>query len=279
MIDQPYQLQLRQLRMGRDSDWRWAGPIEGLGIVGMRTSDSPRPLDHGEFPAMDLLPARTVTADVLTVAHDPAQLQTSVDQLVGTFAPSSDVETLSVSLPDGQVRVLFGRPRRCEVDYGRAPSGLVRAVWQFTAHDPRWYSDIEHTVSLSPPVASAGRGYPRTYPLTYGGGTSGIATADNVGNFGTRPTWTLYGPLSGPRLENVTTGRTLQLAIDLAVGDLLVVDFDNRTVLLGGTANRYSTMTSGAEGWWELVPGGNEVRLGATAGTGTAEMTFRDAWL
>lgn len=284
LITKAYQAQLRSFLMGEDTDWELMS-LSGLGVTDVRTSDVARPLSHGEFAGLDLLDGKTLTGQLEFSSDDPAALATAAEALTAAFKPAEagvaeDAVPLALRLPgEGAARLWFGRPRRVEIDYSRAPWGVLSATWQYRANDPRRYGVSEKTVNLSPPVSSGGRTYDRTYPLAFGSGSSGTETATNSGNVGAHPVWTLSGPLTNPRLENVTTGRTLTTALDLLNGETLVVDFKERTILLGGTASRYSTLTSGAEAWWTLEPGANELRLGADAGAGTASVAFRDAWL
>ena len=76
----------------------------------------------------------------------------------------------------------------------------------------------------------------------------------------------ISGPVDGPRLRNETTGHELALDITLVSGEWVDLDSKNRTVLLQGTANRYSTLTTPE--WWELQPGANQLRFTAADPTG-----------
>lgn len=285
LVTREHEFELRGLLMGPGGVWQ-VREIEGLGTPPFRTSDSPRPVQHGEFPGLDLLEGRTVRLSLLTEHADSAVLRDRADELTRAWAPADgDAGERDVPLhirPLGDRKeVVFGRPRRCtirlEVDLFEAE--ILAADVEYRAQDPRRYSATESSVSVSPPVTSAGRTYDLTFDRAYGAGTSGTVTATNVGNFGTFPVWTIDGPLTNIDLENATVGKTVSIAISLAVGDMLEVDFQERTVLLNGTASRYNTLTSGASDWWELTPGDNDLRLGADSGSGSATVTWRSAWL
>jgi hypothetical protein len=119
--------------------------------------------------------------------------------------------------------------------------------------------------------------WPLVWPLAWGEGFSGVAQVSNQGNFSALPVWTVQGPVTSPRLEHVTSARTVTLSgLTLAAGEFVVVDFAARTVLLMGTASRYHTFTGD---WWVLDPGVNEIRYAAAAGAGSATLSYRHAWI
>lgn len=285
LVTQEHEFELRGLLMGPGGDWQ-VREIEGLGVPSLRTSDSSRPIQHGEFPGLDLLEGRTVRLGLLSENADSSVLRDRADALTQAWAPADDEAgdrdvPLHIRPVGDRKEVLFGRPRRCEVrlELDLFGADILMADVEYRAQDPRRYSAVESSVSVSPPVTSAGRTYDLTFDRAYGAGTSGTVAATNAGNFGTFPVWQLAGPLTNPDLENVTAGKTVSLAISIASGDTLEVGFQERTVLLNGTASRYNTVTSGASDWWELAPGDNDLRLGADSGTGSATVTWRSAWL
>ena len=83
---------------------------------------------------------------------------------------------------------------------------------------------------------------------------------------------------AGAEITVVTTGQSLTLTATLASGDYIDVDTAARTVLLNGTADRYSYLTTPQ--WWGIQPGANEIRYFADVTTAsTATVTFRSAWV
>ena len=87
--------------------------------------------------------------------------------------------------------------------------------------------------------------------------------ADNLGNYPTRPTVSIFGPCVNPVVTNFTTGEIMQCIISLVSGDELDIDFDARTILLNGQS-RYSTKTT-ASTWWEIAPITVEIHFNANA--------------
>jgi hypothetical protein len=129
----------------------------------------------------------------------------------------------------------------------------------------------------------AGLTWNLSWNLNWGGASTGNSfTATNGGTFTTPFTVRFDGPVTNPSIENVTTGEKLKLSADgglvLGVGEFVELDTDARTVLLGGTASRYSKLSSDST-WFDLPPGNTTLRfLGTTAGSPTMTVKFRSAW-
>lgn len=258
-----------------------AGPA-GLGLPDLRTSDLPRPQDHGVFFGADFFSSRSLTFDVWLLADTPAEGVALMDALVAVWQPPAgdNLTPLTLRLPGQDGRVLYGRPRRLAYDTSLLRSGVPRAALQYVAADPRLYSATGAITTVSLPTVTGGLIWPTGWPIIWGTGTAGGATIANDGNFPSRPIVTFHGDLVGLTLENITAGKTFRMQDDYTLGasETLVVDFDARTVLLDGTASRYGDVDSSSQ-WWELLPGPNEIRLGAHSGAGWAEINHRSAWL
>lgn len=255
----------------------------GLGLPDLRTSDTPRPQDHGLFFGEDFFAGRKLAFDIWILGDTPAGTTALMDALTAIWQPpagQAGISALTIRLPGQDDRILFGRPRRLSYDTATLRGGAVRASLQYEAADPRIYSADTSTITVGLPVVTGGLVWPTGWPLIWGAGSSGAAIASNDGNFPSRPVVTFYGQLVGLSLENAAADATFAMRDDYSLdpGDTLVVDFDARTVLLNGTASRYGDVDSTST-WWELAPGDNLLRLGAVAGTGHATVTYRSAWL
>lgn len=265
---------------GYGVEW-WLSELDGwYGTPDLRLGGSDRPLDHGQFDAPSYLSSRVITATGAALAPDVTTALQASDILSSLCWDPSQLYVLQVTEPSGQVR-------RAQVRLNSATkvSDLVGNTFewqlQLKAPDPRRYDDTLTSVTLTAPTGAVGGiSAPLTVPfsISTSGALSNSATVTNVGTIATRPVVTFAGPLVDPQLANVTAGRSLSFTITLAGGDLLVVDFDKRTVLLNGTASRSGTLTAAAA-WWDLAPGGSDLTFTAGGGGGTATVTFRSAWL
>lgn len=280
-ISEDFQLLYNGLTLGSGTDFEVIA-VRGLDdLPEIRTSDTERPSDHGLFPGRDLAAGRTIEIEIEIWGATAAAFRTNVDALTAATVLQSAALPLSFRLPSlGGDRRVNCRPRHraLPVDLGYALS-VGAAIIQFAATDPRVYADTETVLTTAAATSGGGRTYGRVYPLTYAaGGTGGNLTAVNAGNFPTRPWARITGPSTAPRLENTTTGQYLALGLTLAAGEFVDVDFDDHTILLGGTASRYSTLMSGST-FWELGAGTNLIKFTAADSMGTLEFRYRSAWL
>lgn len=244
----------------------------GLDTPNVRDSDVERAGRHGVRSGADLY-GRSEIRPVMLIDEDD-WLET-LDTLKSAWSRSDEVVVLRWRI-NGQIRRVYGRPRGLASALSRVHVGVVEATGRFVATDPLWYDD--HQTSLDLPLAEqeGGLAFPHGFPHGFGGGSAGVVDAHNAGNEATLPHVRIPGPVTGPRLEHVGQGRMLRFNIDVADGDWLDVDFDHQTVLLNGTASRYSTLVEA--GWWSLDPGANEIRFAAQAGTTPAQMNYRSAY-
>jgi len=140
-------------------------------------------------------------------------------------------------------RVTDRRPKRFQV-------AMVSA-------DPRIYSQIVHTESAA--------------------SSPGAMTVTNRGTTGSPPIITLRGAFVNPSITNVTTGEAISLTLTMVAEDVLVIDTLSGTVLLNGE-NRYSAVNFVQTDWWQIGSGVNSIQIAPTAGGGSYELAWRDAW-
>lgn len=278
------ELQIGELVLGSVGGNFIVHRVEGLGTPDWRTSDVERPQDHGSFYGSDYLDVRMVGVFLTIRGDTPAETAANLDVFkrewfVDSRTNSQATKELRFKLPGHEERVLIGRPRQVEVDTSRLLGHRVSVAAQFVAADPRQYSAEEHTVHFSLATDVAGRGFPKSFPYGWGGsGSSGVEQINNAGNFTTPLVVRFHGPVLNPFIENQTTGERLTLNIAINEGDYIEVDFSARTVMLNSFASRYYAK-SGT--FWELQPGVNHVRFGASAASeaASASLTWRDAWI
>lgn len=114
---------------------------------------------------------------------------------------------------------------------------------------------------------------PTLVPIVTTGGFNGDTTVINNGTYPISPVITLQGPLTNPQVYNKTTGILMQLSTTLGVSDKLVIDMNNKTVVLNGQTNRLNTKTQ-ASRFWNLQVGSNVINLSSSISSETGTMTI-----
>jgi hypothetical protein len=259
--------------------------VEGLiGGDDLRSHDLLYVDRSGVIPGRDLKGGKTIVLTVNVVADDDAEFNTAVMALQAAFAYPADTELpLTFTLPgmaDETAVQINARPRRMAIPYqtGWQTGRYVQAVVELFASDGAKYSASESSTTIGLAAVVGGFVFPVVFPLVFGGGTLGIATVTNAGNIPTAPRFRIDGPVTNPEIRSETAEREIALDLDVAGGDYLIIDTATRSVLLNGTASRYSSLT--AAEWFDLQPGANEIRFtGTSAATPTATITYRSAWL
>jgi hypothetical protein len=271
------------LTIGAGTSYRWASWPAGLfDTPAIRSADAPRAQQHGVLPGLDWMGALDLAFDVVVMGTSRSDGETKLLALLAAFAPSASEATLDVRVTGSPAEYrLYGRTRGAVSAAGRQfINGKALVHCAFRATDPRRYSTTQQTASTG--LASAGGGFivPAVVPWSGGsGGTGSTMSCPNNGTFAAPWVATFTGPLVSPTLTHVATGKQLIFSTgSIASGETLVVDSKNKTVMLNGTASRYSWL-SGASRWFDLDPGANSVNLTGASGAGTVQLAWRSAWV
>lgn len=282
LITQDYEVEYQGLLMGGSTAYGIIG-IDGLlDLPDVDSGDRQRLRRHGLHAGDDFMGGRSVTVEL--DIFDTSTLSATLDALTEATAPGSDEAFLVFQLPGvagGSKAGIWARPRKRKLPIGEEfYYGIPEAAVEFFATDPRIYSAVSNSEVVGLPSGGPGASFNFTFNLSFGGvSESGTIYLTNDGTFSTPWTARIDGPVTNPSIENVLTGDTLSFNIVVASGDYLLLNSDDRSVLLNGTASRYSSLDAGSS-WWELEPGSNEVKFRASTTTAaTLTLTWRDAWV
>lgn len=279
------------------NDWEltWNGATVGgagnayelVEIVGLhenpdiRTGDQDRSRSHGQWSNVDYLGGRAIQATIDIHGVHPSSVWQSFSQaFVMGQAAEQALEFQIPGVAAGVTARVNAKVRRLSLPADRSYSlGMATANVEWHCTDPRIYSSTLTTLTTSQAVSSGGLVFPAVAPLAFAGSASGgQVTATNAGEFPAPWTATISGPVTDPRIENVTTGQTVAFTGTVDTGQTLVVSSLDRTVLLNGTASRYSWLV-GTSQWFDLAAGDNTVRFAGTSGTGSMSLAFRSVWI
>jgi hypothetical protein len=257
--------------------------VEGLlGLADINNIQSDRSSAHGAFyGGPEFMKGRTITMEIGLEEEDTEAVEALIDRFHATFQPSAGVGYLHMKRRNKQKRVVFCKVRRSmfKGEY-QVSQGLAMGAIELFAADPRIYDADAHTYRVSPVTVLTGRTYDMTYDYTYGGlGTIQSLLIGNIGNIPMYPVVRIFGPCKNPRVENITTGQSVDLVITLASGQYIELDMDVHSALVNGEqAHRASV--DGKSQWWALLPGVNEIRFFNYGPQTTCyvEVDWRSAW-
>lgn len=285
LVSNYWDLEYRETLIGGSSPFAL---VKAEGLIDMpplQTSDRARLRRDGVSPGDDFVSARSVVLEIEVLADTTEDLNTTMTTLLDVTRPGLDESPLTVKIPGlagGGKRRLNVRPRRRQVpvdlDFFY---GLPIVTVEFVATDPRIYDATPWRLQTALPSGNGGLEFAADSPLYFNASTeTGDVGAENEGTFPVAPVIRIDGPVTNPSVTHLEKGATLDFTITLGATDYLLIDNESRSVLLNGTSNRYSTLTSTST-WWDLDPGDNTIRFRSDANTESAVMTayYRSAWL
>jgi phage-related protein len=283
LITQVWQAERDGLLIGDGTDYD-IRVIDGLASMPeVRPQDRPLLLRHGSIAGDDYLGERIMTMELDIAESDRDLMATKIDALATAFRTTVEESPFHFRIPGvagGSKAFINARVRRRDIPIGVEYSrGLATVAFEFHATDPRVYAAAESSDTVG--LASTGGGlvFPATFNLSFGAVSSGgDLTVTNAGAFPAPAVFRIDGPCTSPIIENTTVGRSLSFDITLSASEFLVIDTEARTVLLGGTASRYSTLETSSR-WYDLEPGDNALDFRASTTTAaTLTVTWRSAW-
>lgn len=263
-------------------DEGFAVAVLDLGFPLIRTVSDTRSDADGEVDRTRLFGARAVTLSGTVLPTDTRTRQEVLDRL-GAFLNPRGRAWLIYRLEDGsterRIRLVpaqrtapIARPGSAKITVGwRGPDGVEEST------------TVTQAAAAATPDVEPGMTFPLTFPLTFPESSPvGAVTITNPGNVAAYPTLRLFGPVTGPRVENQTTGARLVFPdLSIPAGDYLEIDTRAKSILLNGESSRYNELDFAVSSWLDLEPGENVLRYYPTSFGDGAEATvrFRAAWI
>jgi len=283
-----YQYEINGLLVGRGTPYQVLS-VDGLfELPDIVVSDTQREGADGEYSSNDeTLTGRIITmqvainhelsADVNDMLADADDLYERLQVVTSNIR---DTWPLLIKRPDRPERRIYVKTRRraFQSNYDFA-IGHGQGALQFKALDPRIYSTLlNEPTPIDVFGIFGGMSFPEVFPLTFGAATTqGTLNMVNDGTYQTPAKFRIIGPVTNPAIVHVGLQRTLQITGSLSANEIMDIDLDARTVLIGNV-NRRSWLTTAQ--WFMLQPGDNEIRFnGTTSGEPRLAATWRSAWV
>lgn len=284
LITTDWEMEFRDLLMGGATEFNI---LEISGLLSMPeivSADQSRLRRHGLRAGDDFLAGRSITVRLEVYGSDEAAFTTAIQNLKTALRPGIDEAPLVFQLPSvgggAKVRV---NARVRNVDWPVTLNHFFRKdeiLVEFYSTDPRLYANAISSDSATLPTAGGGLTFDATADFSFGAtSTGGELTLTNAGAWQTPVVFRIDGPVQTPRIIHNGLNQELELDLTVATGDYILLDSESRTVLLNGTASRYSDLTSDSR-WFDLEPGDNQISFrGATTAAGSLAATWRSAWV
>nr|WP_218782215.1 phage tail domain-containing protein [Streptomyces sp. BR123] len=252
--------------------------LEGWDGPDLRAEYTPREADHGAWGSQVYLGHRPMVLKGKIEAGSLASLDSAIEQLIAAASLTDTTLTVHETTPKQATVRRSGPPLVQPITDRIAEYSLM-----VTAADPRRYSTVLQARTTGLPSVTGGLSVPVTLPITISTtSTGGGFTLVNDGTIGSRPLFTITGPVDSPVIVcSRPDGAVLQLAYSasLGSGDSLVIDTAAHTVTLNGSVSRRRYL-SGT--WPEILAGSSlDVQWSALTYNGAAMLagSCRSAWM
>lgn len=281
MIGIPYIY--NDLTLNDDDFLYYLTAISGFDSPGLREVRENRPGADGQIDYQNLLGERLIAFGGEMLANNIVEKNKLRANLINAFLVDGTYHWLRYQVSGEIPKQIYCKVFSLDIldEIRDDPFGKGFTI-NLIAIDPRIYSQEELTETVYIPSVEGGRVFDKVYPKTYGTiQVGGKIVCANDGNFSNLPIIKLYGPLSNPKIRNNDDeAKEILINIVVADGDYLEIDFEEKTVLLNGTASRYHYLDTDSK-WWKMKPGNNEIEFRDGLGNvnGKAEIIFRHSWI
>lgn len=250
-------------------------------LPSLRTNDTPRPQQDGNFIGDDYYGAKTFSMEIEVWGRDADEFQGRLAELLQATNRRRLPEELVIRLegwPDDFL--LYARPiRRSNVLNVESVIGYVaRFSVEWRADNPFIFNLTEQveTATLTVTAGTGGGQFDASFDYSFGSSEAGqgvptTALVDNNGNAETNPIIELTGPIQNPNFTVVSpSGEVTFMQLTGTVDDVdtLVIDVANRTIILNGVSSEYQRLVDPSS-WFVLAPGVSSITLGGLAVVGS----------
>lgn len=220
------------------------------------------------------------------VGLDRGDLRAKERALRAALAPTDTTWRLRVQGRVGDPEELVAQVRTSQPFRSSDAATHSRRVkdWQVAlrAADAVLYGAATQTVTTLPIIGLGGLLLPLVFPIDLSGSVAGGDPATNSGDAATFPLLRVYGPITQPILENLTTGEAIVFSGTIATGEYVEVNTATRDVTFGvAGGSAYFLLDRAQTSFWSMPPGTTQMRLRCSAFSDDARLvvTYSNAYL
>ena len=258
-------------------DLRWMYGMDGRGIPPVAVDETANRSGAGSVLTLLRSDARTVQIPVVVTGDLRTVLRTAATVMDPTLGDGRLVSQVDAA-PERELvcRYVGG------LQWTEDQPTLMKQVIAFRAFDPFWRDTVDATGSWT--LGDTGVWLPFPPVKVVASDLFAAAAPDNDGDVEAWPVWTVSGPTTSVTLANVTTGRSLKVAVALTAGETLTIDTRPaaKTVVDQDGTNRFATLDSVIDDLFPFVRGVNTINITIAGGEGvTTEvaLAWRRRWL
>jgi phage-related protein len=257
-------------------------PIPGIAEVPQRVTQFNRAGEDGVFIANIFQGQRTIHLDGIVAAtagvDDYTTMRQNISSLQQATRNNSGVlqqKTCLFTTDDGNTYAVTGQITNILLP----DQFLTNAPFSLDIICNDWFFDYNNQQSLTLQLATGG-GFilPVDVPIVFAAGTGNVGTANNAGNVTAYPIITITGIATNPLIVNQTTSQYISFNLTMISTDTLVIDPQNKTVLLNGVSALLYVQDGSS--WWGIQPGNNTISYTSGGGGDDAKcvLTYYNTW-
>lgn len=248
--------------------------IAGLETPTIRTSSGNYAGRDGGYIGAQYFSARAITIQGTVFSSNVAVLEQTRRELQSALLSqrtgAANPVTVDIVTNAGTSYTVYANLLDFQMPIGRSIFKSPFKI-ELLASDPTIYSSQNAVVPITvPKVSGGGFTMPFDMPIVFAAGAQ-PTTVTNEGTVAVYPIIALTGLMTNPVITNTTTELFLGLNITTASTDEVIINMQQRTVLLNGSSI-FGDVTAGSS-WWSLMPGGNAISLTSASGSDTVSST------
>lgn len=223
--------------------------LDGLGMAPVERIAERGPQQHGESDLGFRLRPRRVPLVLMAKGGTPTEWAEERERFLRALRPTNDPLQLRVEL-GGKLRQLdcyYAGELALTPEVGLAPRWQRVAV-ELLAPDPTWYEPVERLTTVA---GGGGTGFAVPTPVPSSVGSSDLNVTvgiDNPGTWDALPVIEIDGPITSPKIENLTTNEKLDFSgVTIPSGQTYRIDcrYGQKSVTrVSDGANRIQDLTA-----------------------------------